>query len=609
MNAQVLPSMTEALKVSKLGLKDQPIEDPDDEALGVDEYAEVLTEFIKKCDTPITIALQGDWGTGKTSLMTLIKSNLAKPEEDGRFLSVWFNTWQYSQFSMSDTLALSMMSKIAQKLDEGTSSGPFQSFKKNLWAVTRAVAIGGASIVGQGDPMREAVSEAEKSISESESEDSAGALERIKESLVELVEQKLTGNIEKLVIFVDDLDRLIPEKAVELLEAMKVFLDIDRCVYVIACDYSVVAAGLKAKFGLSESELKGKSFFDKIIQVPFKMPVRRYRVDTYIESLLKKIGIDLIKGKDVDIYRDLVDYSVGFNPRTMKRFLNTLQLLMILENKRRKVTHVDDELNNENVDRQRYVCRVTFAILCMIEKYECIYEYLTSDLTEARLMALRDGIAEDDEYVDLRQELEETHGVDNISLVHDFLCTFIECIDLDEDEHISEAEMDHLNDMLSQTALVSSSHTVSQIDPREFAADLKRELNSKYRHYFRSNTKWRYSKFFMRYGSVYMNCDRGGLIQYELYLEDDIYYLDVYSDGDYSVRLGEIICEKFGIEGELWPVEELDAAHHFVFIKQDAKEEDALRKFKTAVYEHFDKVTSEQRFLFDSCGRVLSMRE
>ena len=41
------------------GLKDQPIKDRDEEALGLGEYAEVLTEFIRRCDTPLTVALQG----------------------------------------------------------------------------------------------------------------------------------------------------------------------------------------------------------------------------------------------------------------------------------------------------------------------------------------------------------------------------------------------------------------------------------------------------------------------------------------------------------------------------------------------------------------------
>lgn len=52
-----------------------------------------------------------------------------------------------------------------------------------------------------------------------------------------------------MVIFVDDLDRLQPAKAVELLEVLKVFLDCEKCVYVLAVDYEVVTQGIKQKFG------------------------------------------------------------------------------------------------------------------------------------------------------------------------------------------------------------------------------------------------------------------------------------------------------------------------------------------------------------------------
>ena len=122
------------------------------EALGMGDYADALTEFIQLCDTPLTIALQGDWGSGKTSLMTLIKNELDNQSKDGNpYLTIWFNTWQYSQFNMSETLALSMMSAIADALAPDEKSDAITTLKRSLWAATRAAVIGGASLVGQAD--------------------------------------------------------------------------------------------------------------------------------------------------------------------------------------------------------------------------------------------------------------------------------------------------------------------------------------------------------------------------------------------------------------------------------------------------------------------------
>lgn len=77
---------------------------------------------------------------------------------------------------------------------------------------------------------------------------------------------------DRAVILVDALGRLQPAKAVELLEVLKLFLDCDKSVFVLAINYAVVSQGIKQKYGDSLGNDKGRSFFDKIIQVLFKMP-------------------------------------------------------------------------------------------------------------------------------------------------------------------------------------------------------------------------------------------------------------------------------------------------------------------------------------------------
>ena len=62
--------------------------------LGLIDYAEALSEFIKECETPITIGIQGDWGIGKSSLLNMIDKNLS----EACFKKIWFNTWHFSLF-------------------------------------------------------------------------------------------------------------------------------------------------------------------------------------------------------------------------------------------------------------------------------------------------------------------------------------------------------------------------------------------------------------------------------------------------------------------------------------------------------------------------------
>ena len=89
------------------GLRDIPVENIEDEALGLRAYVDSLTEFIQQCETPMTIALQGDWGSGKTSLMNLIKTKTVN--SNNKIHTVWFNTWQFSQFEMQGELSISLL--------------------------------------------------------------------------------------------------------------------------------------------------------------------------------------------------------------------------------------------------------------------------------------------------------------------------------------------------------------------------------------------------------------------------------------------------------------------------------------------------------------------
>ena len=583
-----------------VGLKDQPIEDANQESLGLGEYAEVLTEFIQRCDTPLTIALQGDWGSGKTSLLTLIKNALdAESLENNRFMTVWFNTWQYAQFNMSDTLALSMMSKITDALAEDAPTDVLENVKKGLWKATRMAVIGGASIVGQGDTAKGMMDEAERSDAEQSENDPSAYLEKIKDGLRQIVQTRVDGPVDKIVVFIDDLDRLVPEKAVELLEAMKIFLDIDGCVYVIACDYGVVTAGLKKKFGVTEGELKGRSFFDKIIQVPFNMPTKRYHVEKYIESLLNQIGVDFGGGKDIEKYRDLVEHSIEFNPRSMKRLLNMLQLLTILGDKRER-----SQGGFGSGERRRHATRVTFAILCMIGKYNPIYEYLVENATSEGITDLRKGLARDPDFESLRARLGEVEGTaerdqSRIDEAVEFVQSFVECLQLDDDEAISDEEIRLLEDMLSLSALVSAGRN-AQEQPRDFALLLRRDLNERYVDFTRSKRP-KYGKFRMMGGVVYLDLPYfDGNYWFALGLEEGAYFFELRGWDDGVYEIGPRICHEFGWDdGGLR--RELENAFVFGLFRRDASDPDSAQTFRLEVTRRFDQVTNPIKKLYDLC--------
>lgn len=77
------------------GLTDSPVKKSSYDLFGIEAYVKGLKSFIIECETPMTIAVQGDWGSGKTSIMNMVKEELPNS-----ILPVWFNTWEFSQFNM-----------------------------------------------------------------------------------------------------------------------------------------------------------------------------------------------------------------------------------------------------------------------------------------------------------------------------------------------------------------------------------------------------------------------------------------------------------------------------------------------------------------------------
>ncbi len=177
-----------------------------------------------------TISIQGDWGSGKTSMMNMVKEELGD-----KVLSVWFNTWQYSQFNMGSDLTVSFLGKLirALKPEEGAAIIN-ETFKKAYKTIKKAGMMTVDHFIG-GMAAEELEKLADKFANGED--DEIEAINNLKKEFEKCVEQKLaeTGK-DRVVVFIDDLDRLNPGKAVELLEVLKVFLDCDKCVFILAID-------------------------------------------------------------------------------------------------------------------------------------------------------------------------------------------------------------------------------------------------------------------------------------------------------------------------------------------------------------------------------------
>ena len=424
------------------GNTDKPVENIANDTFGISRYINGLCTFILHCETPMTISIQGDWGSGKTSMMNMVRAKL----NESNVHTIWFNTWQFSQFQMQDNLAISMLGSLLSELD--CDKKKVKDLLGTLGNASRtALKILADNVAGGvvADKLGEIMGAPEV--------DSAEKIKEIKNDFQNAINKKLNSlNKEKAVIFIDDLDRLQPAKAVELLEVLKVFLDCGKCVFVLAVDYSVVTQGIKQKFGDSVDEEKGKSFFDKIIQLPFKMPVAQYDISNYISDALKEMGIAYDE-KSVKQYIGLIETSIGCNPRSIKRLFNTYMLLDIIS---------QDSSYSANDSKRRIIL---FAIICMQMEFDELYNFIVSSkdtLSNDLFCQLSDyTLINNDE--NLKEEI-GIYDDDEIMRISLFMKKFIDAIQIDDDENISDEEIDNLRNILHFSTITSVSNNNSQED-------------------------------------------------------------------------------------------------------------------------------------------------
>ena len=440
-----------------------------EDKFGIADYIGGLTRFIEECNTPLTMSIQGTWGTGKTSIMNLVKNELS-PD----IFPVWFNTWQFSQFNMSEQLPVSLLSSLLSEFklnDEETYNGTNKAIKALQVGYKYGKTIGLTvvdSVFGGrvADTLESGINKAENAINGNNNDidcDPALAIKTLKNEFIKCVNKVIEEKkIKRIVIFIDDLDRLNPGKAVELLEVLKLFLDCKNCVFVLAIDYDVVCRGVEIKYGsLADEKMeaaeKGKSFFDKIIQVPFKMPIARYNISGYVKACMDQIGIGFYKNQDVDVYVDLIKRSIGTNPRSMKRLFNAFQLLLKI---------VPENISKEIQNRQ-----LLFAILCLQHCSDAIYNFMirNSDILTTELF----NALVECEYDSFKEiALKENADIDDLSPIDltsakPFLEKLREAIDLNGNKGIEENELNNFIEVMDFTAITSATESETTVTRKE----------------------------------------------------------------------------------------------------------------------------------------------
>ena len=267
------------------------------DGLNVTPYAKTLAEIIADAntDTPLTIGVFGTWGQGKTSLMQMVRDRLDNATPDGFTVrTVWFNAWLYSQQPALWRALISKVLTAARKFDfKPEPQRALDAIEKRLYGVTQSES-GYFTLPTADFPMdqvslpplmgldllrrqlerkgadKERLKELDDllaDVSESETQnrrEMLSALDDFRRVFEEISKTHIVPR-GRVVIFVDDLDRCLPDKAVEVLEAIKLFLDVPGCIFVLGVDREVIEEGIKVRYADYEATLNGAQYLEKII--------------------------------------------------------------------------------------------------------------------------------------------------------------------------------------------------------------------------------------------------------------------------------------------------------------------------------------------------------
>lgn len=363
----------------------------DIDILFYEPYAKLIADITKdETNNPLTIGVFGLWGAGKSTLLNLIDQQL-EDEEDIIFIKI--NAWMFEGYEDAKTALMEVL------LKEIYESKPFETVKSKIkklftrvdhlkLATSSIISIASmAASIAAGNPWPIALSlpktaqeaikvlktasenteiEIDKYIKDETPVDNIRSFKR------DFAQMIVDARIKNLVVIVDDLDRCTPERIIDTLEAIKLFLSVKNTTFIIAADENVIQYAIKKKYpSIDGSDVEiSTEYIEKIIQLPIYIPelsskdIENYLLllvtqnylsedsfktlvkkiydekyivrDTHIslaeiKSLISCLRLEYIPSEDkfmndaaiIDSVRDIVSTTLKGNPRQAKRFLNT----------------------------------------------------------------------------------------------------------------------------------------------------------------------------------------------------------------------------------------------------------------------------------------------
>jgi hypothetical protein len=298
--------------------------------LGFDVHANLIRSVITDPTVlPVTVGVFGDWGGGKSSIMKMLQKELSDEKAYPDVVCLYFNGWTFEGYEDAKSALLSsILIQLGENRRFGAKAKDFvvKLLKRLKWMelgklavkhvgipVAIAAATGGIAAV----PMAAAAvagAVASSAMGEKDGDDDSNDINW--SSLIEASPEKpdLMGvrkfreefekmlaktGISVLVVLIDDLDRCLPERLIETLEAIKLFVSVPRTAFVIGADPRIVRHAISTRYVKRQLEHSGdpsevrkeeeglvQDYLEKLIQVPYQLPrLSPNEIETYVNLL------------------------------------------------------------------------------------------------------------------------------------------------------------------------------------------------------------------------------------------------------------------------------------------------------------------------------------
>ncbi len=314
----------------------------------------------RSTQTPITIAIYGDWGTGKSSGMRYLQDRLAQwnrmSEADRgghpKVHTVWFDPWKYGTridvwrgliaeviLHCIDVANLETGDKAKRLISAAGEFGLFLG--RSFLHALKSISIKAQIVDVTPTQAIDAVLSDYKQVSHPEK----AFLNEFEATLRRWIERYIARD-ERLAIFIDDLDRCLPPVTLEVLEALKLYLNIPKLIFVVGLDPEVVRGIVRKHYadnGLGER--KADSYLEKLFQVEIHIPPSDQQIKEFLAGQIRCLD-DATEGfwtkqltdasspgepETTDTtYKTIVERQIEYlcrgNPRQVKRLLNSALL-------------------------------------------------------------------------------------------------------------------------------------------------------------------------------------------------------------------------------------------------------------------------------------------